>query len=123
MISINAVLTAKRSTVFIFESPLSVVLLTTESENHIREMELCLKMRPWAESFGILDYETRLRGTARSETKMEGVFSGRQKLRQDNIAGPDDYIRAVNAKVPTIARAKEAPVLWFEQKLLAKAFN
>ena len=31
-----------------------MVLLTTESENHIREMELCLKMRPWAESFGNL---------------------------------------------------------------------
>ena len=27
---------------------------------------------------------------------------------------------AVNAKVPTIARAKEAPVLWFKQKLLSK---
>src|SRR5258707_12015090 len=53
-------------------APLSVVLLTTKSENHIREMELCLKMRPWAESFGILDYETRLQGTGRSETKMRG---------------------------------------------------
>ena len=52
---------AKAATVFIFESPLSMVLLTTESENHIREMELCLKMRPWVESFGILDYGTRLR--------------------------------------------------------------
>ena len=54
---------------------------------------------------------------------MRGYFRSRQKRRQDNIAGPDDYIRAVNAKVPTIARAKEAPVLWFEQKLLSKAFN
>jgi hypothetical protein len=96
-----------------------VVLLTTKSENHIREMELCLKMRPWAESFGILDYETRLQGTGRGDTKMRGYFRGRQ----DNIAGPDDYIRAVNAKVSAIARVKEAPVLWFEQKLLSKAFN
>ena len=99
-----------------------MVLLTTESENHIREMELCLKMRPWAESFGILDYETRLQGTGRSETKMRGIF-GVGIRRQDNIAGMGDYIRAVNAKVPTIARAKEAPVLWFEQKLFSKAFN
>ena len=111
---------AKAPTVFIFESPLSVVLLPTESENHIREMELCLKMRPWAESFGILDYETRLQGTGRSETKMRRYFRGRQKRRQDNIAGSDDYIRAVNAKVPTIERAKEAPVLWFEQKLVQR---
>jgi hypothetical protein len=51
---------------------------------------------------------------------MRGYFRGRQKPRQDNTAGPDDYIKAVNA---TIARAKEAPVLWFEQKLLSKAFN
>ena len=100
-----------------------MVLLTTKSENHIREMELCLRMRPWAESFGILDYETRLQGTGRSETKMRGYFRGRQKRRQDNVAGPDDYIRAVNAKVPTIARVKEAPVLWFEQKLLSKTFQ
>ena len=49
---------------------------------------------------------------------MEGVFSGSAKAKaKDNIAGPDDYIRAVNAKVLTIARVKEAPVLWFEQKL------
>jgi hypothetical protein len=59
-------------------APLSVVLLTTKSENHIREMELCLEMRPWAETFGILDYETRLQGTRRSETKMRGYFRGRQ---------------------------------------------
>src|SRR5258707_2619913 len=78
---------------------LSVVLLTTESENHIKEMELCLKMRLWAESFGILDYETRVQGTGRSETKMRGYCRGRQKRRQDNVASPDHYIRAVNVKV------------------------
>jgi hypothetical protein len=54
---------------------------------------------------------------------MRGYFRGRQKPRQDNTVGPDDYIKAVNAKVATIARVKEASVLWFEQKLLSKAFN
>jgi hypothetical protein len=100
-----------------------VVLLTTESEDHIEEIELCLKMRLWAESFGILDFETRVQGIGRSETERRRHCRGRQKRRKDNVAGPDDYIRAVNAKVPIIARAKAAPVLWFEEKLLSEAFN
>src|ERR1700686_1440160 len=92
MIRVNAVLAAKRSTVFIFESPLSVVLLTTESENHIREMKLCLKMRLWAESFGILDYETRVQGTGRSETKRRrhcwvGKSEGKTLLARTTTSG------------------------------------
>src|SRR6267143_858442 len=55
---------------------LSVVLLTTESEDHIEEIELCLKMRLWAESFGILDFETRVQGIGRSETERRGGIVG-----------------------------------------------
>ena len=54
---------AKAPAIFIFESPLSMV--TTESENHIGEMELCLKMRPWAESFGNLHADARIKSPGR----------------------------------------------------------
>ena len=56
-------------------------------------------MRLWAESFGILDFETRVQGTGRSETERRRHCRGRQKRRQDNVASPDHYIRAVNVKV------------------------
>jgi hypothetical protein len=80
-------------------------------------------MRLWAESFGILDYETRVQGIG-SETKMRGYFRvGKSEGKTMLLARTTTSGQSMLAKVPTIARAKEAPVLWFEQKLLSKAFN